>query len=60
MEYRLWCVSCAPFLNGSRSSCVEHIMGHFYLTSDEKGDSSWPLWGLSMRIIQAVSTHSKP
>lgn len=34
-----------------------NIMGHFYLDMEKgrDGESAWPIWGLVMRIIQAVS-----
>lgn len=35
----------------------KHILAQFSNESEEgrNGDASWPLWGLSMRLIQAVS-----
>ncbi|KAI5478846.1 hypothetical protein MNV49_004578 [Pseudohyphozyma bogoriensis] len=35
----------------------DHVLGHFYLSVDGKGDSSWPIWGLCMRMIQAMGLH---
>lgn len=34
-------------------------MGHYYLNMDARGDSSWPLWGMAMRMIEAVSVTSR-
>ncbi|GFZ52287.1 hypothetical protein JCM24511_10060 [Saitozyma sp. JCM 24511] len=36
-----------------------HIMAHFHLETERgrTGDSAWPLWGLAMRIIQAMGLH---
>ena len=34
-----------------------NLMGHFYLETEKgrDGEMAWPIWGLVMRIIQAVS-----
>ncbi|KAJ3549622.1 hypothetical protein NM208_g411 [Fusarium decemcellulare] len=36
-----------------------HLMAHLQLHLDEgrRGDSAWPLWGLVMRLIQAMGMH---
>ncbi|KAI8666838.1 Fungal-trans domain-containing protein [Fusarium keratoplasticum] len=36
-----------------------HLMAHLRLQLDEgrRGDSAWPLWGLVMRLIQAMGMH---
>jgi hypothetical protein len=35
----------------------QSLMAHYQLQTDRgrDGDSAWPLWGLAMRIAQAVS-----
>lgn len=39
-----------------------HIMAHFCLETERgrNGDNAWPLWGLAMRIIQAMGLHRDP
>ena len=34
-------------------------MAHMHLESDKgrRGDSAWPLWGLVMRLVQAMGMH---
>ena len=36
-----------------------HLMAHMHLQSDKgrRGDSAWPLWGLVMRLAQAMGMH---
>ncbi|GMK58493.1 hypothetical protein CspeluHIS016_0505250 [Cutaneotrichosporon spelunceum] len=36
-----------------------HIMAHFCLEMEKgrNGDNAWPLWGLAMRLIQAMGLH---
>lgn len=36
-----------------------YLMGHMHLESDtnRRGDSAWPLWGLVMRLAQAMGMH---
>ncbi|KAJ9144638.1 Transcription factor [Pleurostoma richardsiae] len=36
-----------------------HLMAHLHLQldKDRRGDSAWPLWGLVMRLIQAMGMH---
>ncbi|KAF2153605.1 hypothetical protein K461DRAFT_278410 [Myriangium duriaei CBS 260.36] len=36
-----------------------HLMAHLNLQQDEgrRGDSAWPLWGLVMRLVQAMGMH---
>ncbi|RAK88204.1 hypothetical protein BO79DRAFT_237884 [Aspergillus costaricaensis CBS 115574] len=36
-----------------------HLMAHLHLQLDKggRGDNSWPLWGLVMRLVQAMGMH---
>ncbi|KAK9234666.1 hypothetical protein V1525DRAFT_391222 [Lipomyces kononenkoae] len=36
-----------------------HLMAHLHLQLDkgQRGDNAWPLWGLVMRLIQAMGMH---
>nr|XP_019051366.1 hypothetical protein I302_01815 [Kwoniella bestiolae CBS 10118]OCF30296.1 hypothetical protein I302_01815 [Kwoniella bestiolae CBS 10118] len=36
-----------------------HLMAHYHLHMDKgrRGDYAWPLWGLTMRLIQAMGMH---
>ncbi|KAL5330096.1 hypothetical protein ACEPPN_003620 [Leptodophora sp. 'Broadleaf-Isolate-01'] len=36
-----------------------HLMAHMHLESDRgiRSDSAWPLWGLVMRLVQAMGMH---
>ncbi|WWC98837.1 hypothetical protein V866_005730 [Kwoniella sp. B9012] len=36
-----------------------HLMAHYHLHVDKgrRGDYAWPLWGLTMRLIQAMGMH---
>nr|XP_018263450.1 uncharacterized protein I303_03319 [Kwoniella dejecticola CBS 10117]OBR85608.1 hypothetical protein I303_03319 [Kwoniella dejecticola CBS 10117] len=36
-----------------------HLMAHYHLQVDKgrRGDYAWPLWGLGMRLIQAMGMH---
>lgn len=40
----------------------QHIMANFSLDTDQgrNGDNTWPLWGLAMRITQAMGLHRDP
>lgn len=43
-------------------ACRYVTYADYYFSETEKGrngDSAWPLWGLSMRIIQGVNTIEK-
>ncbi|GMK58988.1 hypothetical protein CspeluHIS016_0700030 [Cutaneotrichosporon spelunceum] len=49
------------FLVNTAMSGVQtlHIMAHFHLETEEgkNGDPAWPLWGMAMRLAQAMGLH---
>ena len=53
------CLAKGDFMRNNTIAGVQalNIMGHFYLDMEKgrDGESAWPIWGLVMRIIQAVS-----
>ncbi|ORY26987.1 fungal-specific transcription factor domain-domain-containing protein [Naematelia encephala] len=55
------CLAKGDFMSHNTIAGVQalHIMAHYYLETDESrsGDSAWPLWGLSMRLIEAMGLH---
>ncbi|KAM0746825.1 hypothetical protein T439DRAFT_329514 [Meredithblackwellia eburnea MCA 4105] len=53
------CLSLGDFLKKNTVCAVQtlHILAHFSNHFDRRGDCSWPLWGLSLRIIQAMGIH---
>ncbi|KLT41091.1 hypothetical protein CC85DRAFT_303533 [Cutaneotrichosporon oleaginosum] len=55
------CLVKGNFLVNTAISGVQtlHIMAHFHLETEEgrNGDPAWPLWGLAMRIAQAMGLH---
>ena len=56
------CLAKGDFMRNNTTAGVQalNIMGHFYLDMEKgrDGESAWPIWGLVMRIIQAVSRGS--
>ena len=56
------CLSKGDFMRNNTVAGVQalNIMGHFYLDMEKgrDGESAWPIWGLVMRIIQAVSART--
>nr|XP_019009006.1 uncharacterized protein I206_06694 [Kwoniella pini CBS 10737]OCF47787.1 hypothetical protein I206_06694 [Kwoniella pini CBS 10737] len=55
------CLTKGRFMTNNTVAGVETliIMAHFHLETDKgrNGDSAWTLWGLAMRIIQAMGLH---
>ncbi|WWC94362.1 hypothetical protein V866_001204 [Kwoniella sp. B9012] len=55
------CLAKGNFMANSTMAGVQaiHIMAHYLLETDQgrNGDATWPLWGLAMRIIQAMGLH---
>lgn len=47
-------VAVQALVSQTVDALMQNIMGHYFLPTDQRGDSSWPIWGLSMRMIQAV------
>nr|XP_018266025.1 uncharacterized protein I303_02403 [Kwoniella dejecticola CBS 10117]OBR88183.1 hypothetical protein I303_02403 [Kwoniella dejecticola CBS 10117] len=55
------CLTKGHFMTNNTVAGVQTliIMAHFHLETDKgrNGDSAWTLWGLAMRIIQAMGLH---
>ncbi|OCF30850.1 hypothetical protein I317_05061 [Kwoniella heveanensis CBS 569] len=55
------CLAKGDFLVHTTLAGVQtlHIMGHFMLETEKgrNGDSAWPLWGMAMRLSQAMGLH---
>ncbi|WVR05539.1 hypothetical protein IAU60_002557 [Kwoniella sp. DSM 27419] len=55
------CLARGRFMTTNTMAGVQTliIMAHFHLETDKgrNGDSAWALWGLAMRIIQAMGLH---
>ncbi|WWC65511.1 uncharacterized protein I303_108129 [Kwoniella dejecticola CBS 10117] len=55
------CLAKGDFLVNTTLAGVQslHIMAHFMLETEKgrNGDSAWPLWGMAMRLSQAMGLH---
>ncbi|OXG79806.1 hypothetical protein C345_05536 [Cryptococcus neoformans A2-102-5] len=55
------CLARGQFMNNNTVPGVQTliIMAHYHLETDKgrNGDSAWTLWGLAMRIVQAMGLH---
>ncbi|WWC88880.1 uncharacterized protein L201_003795 [Kwoniella dendrophila CBS 6074] len=55
------CLAKGDFLVHTTLAGVQtlHIMGHYMLETEKgrNGDSAWPLWGMAMRLSQAMGLH---
>ncbi|KAK6909911.1 hypothetical protein L486_00437 [Kwoniella mangroviensis CBS 10435] len=55
------CLAKADFLVNTTLAGVQalHIMAHYMLETERgrNGDSAWPLWGMAMRLLQAMGVH---
>lgn len=55
------CLAKSNFMEHSTIAGVQavHLMAHLLLETESgrNGESTWPLWGLNMRLIQAMGLH---
>ncbi|RSH94924.1 hypothetical protein EHS25_000008 [Saitozyma podzolica] len=61
LELSRSCLAKGDFLANNTIAALQtlHIMAHLQLSMDSgrNGDSSWPLWGVTMRMVQAMGLH---
>ncbi|WVQ67495.1 uncharacterized protein L199_005695 [Kwoniella botswanensis] len=55
------CLAKGDFLVHTTLAGIQalHIMAHYFLETERgrNGDAAWPLWGIAMRLIQAMGIH---
>jgi hypothetical protein len=58
-QYHCGTAGCCERATTERAD-TQVIMAHYHLETEKgrNGDNAWPLWGLAMRLVTAVSTNA--